>query len=101
MLNRLLSALAISTVVVGCCFAFSEGTVPASQSDAAGMPVTPEPAWVAPHNRIDTGAHMEMDALERRVRVGTILYTGRFGQQEWPPRPRMDAVALTLRAGTP
>jgi hypothetical protein len=99
MLNRLLSALAISTVAVGCCFAFTEASVPAVQDEPAPAPAVFEPVKVAPQRWSEPSLDRRMQMLERRVRFDMILYTGRFGQHEWPPRQPL-AVALTVGAAT-
>ena len=100
MLNRLLSALALATigVVWGFAFALNETPVTANQDEAAR--VTAQPVAAPSLTRPEPPLEWRMHALERHVRSGTILYTGRFGDREWPPRPRVDALALTVGAGS-
>lgn len=92
--NRsLLSILAMSTVVVGCCVCLVEAAFPTSQDapterSEVVLPARPEP-------RLD---HWMID-LEHRVRVGMILYTGRIGQPAQVQGRPLDAVAVTLPTG--
>jgi hypothetical protein len=100
MLKRLLSGLAVSTLVGGACFAFSETSVPASQH-AITQALSPVPGTppVTLQNQSDPSVGHQMLAFEHRARVDMILYTGAFGQGQWTA-PRIDAVALSLKAGS-
>jgi hypothetical protein len=98
MLKRLLSALALSTLVVGYGFAFSETPVPAPQDPTTrGLQSVPEPQRAAQGTELSVGE--QMFAFQHRARVDMLLYPGSFGQGQWAT-PRIDAVALTLKAGT-
>jgi len=95
-LNRLLAALVISTLIVGCCFALSERSLAASQdmSAHAAFDAPPTP----PRGREPTPVDLQMRAREHHARVNMILYTGRFGDGERAAtRGQLDAIALTVK----
>ena len=99
MLKRLLSGLAIWTLIVGFGFAFSATSVPVAQgvTTPAVSPV-PDAPPMSPQLPPEPSLDRRMRALEHRVRVDMILYTGPFGQGEWAGTRQLDAVALTLGA---
>jgi hypothetical protein len=99
MLTRLLSAAAIWMFIVGCCVALGERAEPAAPSMPTQPPAAPEPVRFVPDTRPESSFVLGMQTLERQVRVGTILYTGRFGQPD-PAANRLPAIALTVGGAT-
>lgn len=97
--RRLLSILAIWTLVVGCCFAFGE--TPASKNGTQAVTPVPGTPAVPPRIRPDASIAQQMLGFEHHARTNMILYTGRFGQSEFAAtHTQLNAIALSLKAGS-
>jgi hypothetical protein len=95
MLKPLLSALVVSALVVGGCFAIAEAS---ASKGVALQTVVPDPP--APQLHPAPPIHHQMNALDHRTKFDMILYTGHFGPGETAAvKSQLDAIALTLRAG--
>jgi hypothetical protein len=99
--KRLLSRLAISTLVVGGGLALGNTSVPASQDmTAQALPAVPDTPLATPQIRPDRSVGLQMLAFEHNAQVNMLLYTGRFGQGDWAPtRNQVNAIALAVKAG--
>ena len=103
MLKRLLTGLALWTLIVGGGLALSEKSVPASQADVTTQAVrtVPDTLPSAPDMQSAPPLDQQIMAFERHARVDMILYTGRFGQGDLAGmqlRNDLPAIALALKA---
>ena len=103
MLKRLLTGLALWTLIVGCVLALSETSVPASQADVSTQAVSTvsDTLPAAPEIQSAPPLDQQMMAFERHARVDMILYEGRFGQGDLAGmhlRNDLHAIALALNA---
>ena len=95
MWKPVLAALAIWTVVVGCCFWFNETPTRASENEMpaapSGLQLTSSPIGIQP----EPSAGQQMEALDRHARVRMICYPGQFGPSDMP------VIALGMKAIKP
>jgi hypothetical protein len=98
-MRKFFSVLAVSTLVVSCWYAFGERSAAASMNT---VPQTTPPARdalsVSPGIEDEPSAAQQMMALQHNARVSMLLYSGDLGKSPWVAS-RMDAVALTVKAG--
>jgi hypothetical protein len=97
MLKRLLSGVAFAALLAFSGYAFSQP--PASAPRVSRPPAqTPISSTIEATDR-EQSAGREMQALDHHARVDMLLYGGTFGSSD-RPNPKVDAVALTISAGS-
>lgn len=97
--KRLVSGLAVGSLVLGYCLAASAASPPSSQN-ATSQPVRPVPATppTAATSRPEPSTGHQMQALAGHARVNMVLYKGRFDRGDFAMKKKqIDVFAVGLK----